>query len=299
LSLKNEYDQMQSLTTGNAIATTNLSASQSALDSIRTSAQSTLQGLTTWTAGTVATTSLQSLGSTSLQSLIASANATSGDQYVFGGINSSSAPLANYFSATSSGAQTAVDQAFQTTFGFAPTSPAASTISAAAMQNFLSGPFAAEFGGTNWTSNWSSASSTNASAEIAPGETISTSTNANEPGFQQLAQGYTMLSEFGGSDLSNSTQQVLASNALSLITQGTSSITTTEAGVGAALSQITQANSAMSSQMTILQTQIGNLDDVDANSVATQLSALTTQIETAYQLTAQLMKLSLAQYLPT
>ena len=55
----------------------------------------------------------------------------------------------------------------------------------------------------------------------------------------------------------------------------------------------------MSSQMTILQTQTGNLDDVDANSVATQLNTLTTQIETAYQVTAPLQKLSLAQYLPT
>ena len=64
-------------------------------------------------------------------------------------------------------------------------------------------------------------------------------------------------------------------------------------------SQVTQANAAMSSQMTILQTQVGNLDDVDANSVATQLNTLTTQIETAYQITAKLQELSLAQYLPT
>ena len=75
-------------------------------------------------------------------------------------------------------------------------------------------------------------------------------------------------------------------------------MTTTEAQVGSSLGQITQANAAMSSQMSILQTQVGNLDDVDPNSVATQLNTLTTQIETAYQLTAQLQKLSLAQYLP-
>jgi hypothetical protein len=38
---------------------------------------------------------------------------------------------------------------------------------------------------------------------------------------------------------------------------------------------------------------------VDANSVALQLNTLTTQLQTAYQLTAQLQKISLAQYLPT
>jgi flagellar hook-associated protein 3 FlgL len=54
----------------------------------------------------------------------------------------------------------------------------------------------------------------------------------------------------------------------------------------------------MSSQMTILQAQIGNLDNVDQYQVATQVNALTTQIQTAYQLTAQLQQLSLAKYLP-
>ncbi len=70
------------------------------------------------------------------------------------------------------------------------------------MQGFLSGPFAALFSGGAWSSDWSSASSTNTSAEIAPGQTVTISTNANEPAFQELAQAYTMLSEFGGSELS-------------------------------------------------------------------------------------------------
>ena len=298
LSLKNQYDQMQSLTTDNAIATTNLSAAQAALDTIRSGAQSTLQSLTTLTGVSDAASTLQTLGSTSLQALIGSANASSGDQYVFGGINSSTPPVTSYFSTPQSSAQAAVQQAFQTTFGFTTTSPLVSTITPAALQNFLTGPFAAEFSGANWSSNWSSASSTDTSAEVAPGETIATSTNANQPGFPQLAQGYTMLNEFGGLALSQSAQQVLVTTASSLVSQGVSSMTTTEAQVGSSLSQITQANAAMGSQMSILQTQVGNLDSVDPNSVATQLNTLTTQIETAYQLTAQLQKLSLAQYLP-
>jgi flagellar hook-associated protein 3 FlgL len=306
LSLKNQYDQMQSLTTDNAIATTNLSAAQAALDSIRSGAQTTLQSLTALTGVSDAASTLQTLGSTSLQALIGSANASSGDQYVFGGINSSTPPLTSYFSAPPSNAQNAVDQAFQSFFGFSTSSPSSliSTITPAQMQTFLTdptSPFAAEFAqgvGGNWNLNWSSASSTDTSAEIAPGETIATSTNANQPGFPQLVQAYTMLNEFGGLALSQSTQQVLVTTASSLVSQGVSSMTTTEAQVGSSLGQITQANAAMSSQMSILQTQVGNLDDVDANSVATQLNTLTTQIETAYQLTAQLQKLSLAQYLP-
>ena len=172
LSLKNQYDQMQSLTTDNAIATTNLSAAQAALDTIRSGAQSTLQSLTALTGVSDAASTLQTLGSTSLQALIGSANASSGEQYVFGGINSSTPPLTSYFSTPPSSAQSAVDQAFQTTFGFATTSPLVSTITPAALQNFLTGPFAAELSGTNWSSNWSSASSTDTSAEIGPGRRL-------------------------------------------------------------------------------------------------------------------------------
>jgi len=299
LSLKNEYDQLQTMTTDNGIATTNLSAAQAALDSIRSGAQGALTSLTGLTSVSDNASTLQTLGSTSLQALIGSANASSGQQYVFGGINSATAPLTAYFSTPPSSAQTAVDQAFQTAFGFPPSSPLASTITPTALQSFLDGPFAAQFSGANWTSNWSSASSTDTTAEIAPGESVATSSNTNQSGFQQLAQAYTMLNEFGGTALSQSAQQVLVSTATSLVTQGVNSMTATEAQVGASLGQITQANAAMGSQMTILQTQVGNLDDVDANSVATQLNTLTTQIETAYQLTAQLQKLSLAQYLPT
>ncbi|MGD0639667.1 MAG: flagellar hook-associated family protein [Roseiarcus sp.] len=300
LSLKNQNELMQTLTSGNGLVTTSLKTSQTALDSIRSSAQSVTQSLTSWTSTEVNSgATLQSVGANALQSLIATANSTANGQYVFGGINSSVAPIADYFSSTTSAAKTAIDAAFQTAFGCLPTDPAASAITASQMQSFLSGAFANEFSGANWTGNWSSASSVNTSAQIAPGETIDTSTNANQSGFQQLAQGYTMLAEFGGSQLSSAAQQAVASAANSMITQGTTSITETEAGVGATLQRVTDANSSMSSQMTILETQIGNLDNVDSAAIATKLNTLSTQLQTAYQLTAQLQKLSLAQYIPT
>jgi len=299
LSLRGQTELLQSLISANNVITTNLSTTQNALDSLRTNAQNTLQSLTTWSSGGNSDATLQTLGSGSLQQLISLANTASGDQYVFGGVNTGTPPLAAYSATPPSSAKSAIDSAFQSAFGVSPTDAAASTISASDIQNFLTGPFAAEFSGANWTSNWSAASSTNTSSAIAPGQTIDTSTNANQPGFKQLAQAYTMLTEFGGSQLSASAQEVVASTASSLISQGLSSLTGTEADVGAAQSEITQANSQMSSQLTILETQVGNLDNVNAAAVATQLNSLTTQIETAYQLTAQLQKISLAQYLPT
>jgi flagellar hook-associated protein 3 FlgL len=298
LSLKEQVGQLQALTSNNSIVSTSLSTAQSALSAISSSAQTTLNDLAAWAPSANSGPSLQNMGQSALQSLIASANATSGDQYVFGGINSAVAPMADYYSTPASAAKTAIDQAFETTFGVLPSDPAAANISASAMQSFLSGPFAALFEGASWSADWSQASSTNTSAEIAPGQTVTTSTNANEPGFQELAQAYAMLSEFGGSELSGSAQQAVATAASSLVSQGVDSMTNIQAGLGSTQSTVTNANSSMSSQLTILQQQVGNLDDINANSTAAQINSLTDQIQMAYELTSRLQELNLAQYLP-
>jgi flagellar hook-associated protein 3 FlgL len=138
LSLKEQVGLLQTLTTGNSVVSTSLSTAQSALSAIRSSAQTTLDDLATWTPSANSGASLQNMGQSALQSLIASTNATSGDQHVFGGDNSSVAPMADYFSTPTSAAKTAIDQAFQATFGALPSDPAAANISASAMQSFLS-----------------------------------------------------------------------------------------------------------------------------------------------------------------
>jgi flagellar hook-associated protein 3 FlgL len=298
LSLKEQVGLLQTLTSGNSVVLTNMSTAQNALSATQKSAQTTLDNLAAWTPVGDSGPSLQNMGQSALQSLISRANTTSGDQYVFGGINSAVAPMADYYSTPTSAAKTAIDQAFQTTFGVLPSDPGAANISASAMQSFLSGPFAALFQGASWSADWSSASSVNTSAEIAPGQTVTTSTNANQRGFQQLAQAYTMLSEFGGSALSSDAQQAVATAAASLVSQGVDSMINVQAGLGSSQSAVTNANSSMSSQLTILQGQIGNLDNVNPTTTAAQISSLTNQIQMAYELTARLQRLNLAQYLP-
>jgi flagellar hook-associated protein 3 FlgL len=298
LSLKEQVGLLQTLTTGNSLVSTSLSTAQSALSAIQSNAQTTLNNLAAWTPNGDLSASLQNMGQSALQSLISGVNTTSGDQYVFGGINSAVAPMADYYSTPASTAKTAIDNAFQTAFGVLPSDPAAADISASDMQSFLSGPFAALFEGASWGADWSSASSVNTSATIAPGQTVTTSTNANQPGFQQLTQAYAMLSEFGGSALSDDARQAVATAAASLVSQGIDSTINTQAALGSSQSAVTGANNSMSSQLTILQGQLSNLDNVNATATAAQISSLTNQIQMAYELTARLQQLNLAQYLP-
>ena len=98
LSLKEQVSLIQTFTSGNSLVSTNLATAQNALSAIGASAQTAMSALTVWTPSANSGATLQTTGQSALQALIASTNATSGDQYVFGGINSSVAPMADYYS---------------------------------------------------------------------------------------------------------------------------------------------------------------------------------------------------------
>lgn len=298
LSLREQSDRLTTLTASNSLVSTNLTSTQDVLTSISQSAQSVINQLAGWNAASSSASTLQSQGASALQELTSNVNTASNGQYLFGGQNSGVAPMADYFSTPTSAAKTAIDSAFQTAFGISPSNSSASSISPSSLQDFLNGSFAALFQGSSWSADWSSASNTNASSEIAPGQSVTVTTSANQPGIQALAQAYAMISELAGTSLSSSAQQVVASTAASWISQGMSDITSTQATIGTVQQRISDANSLMSSQQTLLQTQIGNLDNVNASEIATNINTLSTQLQAAYELTAQLQKLSLAQYLP-
>jgi Bacterial flagellin N-terminal helical region len=82
LSLKEQVQLLQALTAGNSVVSTNLSTAQNALSSIASSAQSTMSDLIAWTPDANSGATLQTMGQSALQGLIASTNTTSGDQYV-------------------------------------------------------------------------------------------------------------------------------------------------------------------------------------------------------------------------
>jgi flagellar hook-associated protein 3 FlgL len=294
ISLQNENGLLQTYTTTNSALATSLSTTQSALDTIRTNAQNAIDSLTQWNGEADTGSELQTLGSSGLQSLIATTNTSVNGQYVFGGINSATPPMNAY--TTGSTAQSAIQSAFASYLSSLPAT--AATITATQMQTFLASPaLTSQFQNPAWSANWSSASATNVTSNISPTESITSTTSANQPAFQQLAQGYTLLSEFTGTSVNSAALQVVANQASGLINQALTSLTTTEATIGAAQQRVTDANTNMSAQMTILQTQINNLDSVNLYQTSTLVSSLTTQIQTAYSLTAALQKLSLVNYI--
>ena len=292
LALRSQADTLTNLQSTNSILGTALTTSQNALTNISSDAQTFMNTLiTAQSTGDVSALAIQA--QSFLDAFTSYSNQTSAGAYVFGGTNSSVAPMASYSGAP----QTAVANAFQTAFGFPQSSSQASTISTSSMQSFMSGAFAGLFADPSWSTTWSKASSTPTSAVIAPGQSVTTSATAYGNAFRQLASAYTSIADLGINNLNSSTQQTVISSALQQVSGAIQSITDMQSKLGFSQSQITSANKALQTQVTTINNTVGQLDGVDPYQAAENLSNLTTQLETAYSLTSRISKLGLVNYL--
>lgn len=299
ISLHQQMADLAAISSSNSLVTNQLDTASAALTNLQTSTQSMLASLISAQAGTpgsTAATSVAQSAAAALDSFTSTMNSASAGQYVFGGINTGVAPIAAYVQTPASAAQSAVATAFQSTFGFPTTSASVSSITGAQMTTFLTGPFAGLFTGSNWT-NWSSASSTALTNRIGVSETTTTSISANQPAFQNTAQALTMVSEFAGLNLSAGAYSALLTTASTVMSAANNGLIQAGATIGGMQNQVTQANSAISLQQNLLTTQINANEDVNSYQVATQVSNLSTQLQTAYSLTAQIHKLSLVNFL--
>jgi flagellar hook-associated protein 3 FlgL len=229
------------------------------------------------------------------QDLISALNVSYNGSYLFGGINTQTAPIANY--AAGSTSKAANDAAFVAAFGFSQTSPSVSTITPAQMQTFLNGSFDAQYTSPNWNTNWSSASNQVLSSRISTTEIANTSVSANDPSFRNLAEAYTMISDLGTTNLSQATFQVVVDKAISLVSSGTSNLAILGGSVGSIQQRVTSATNKLTMQRDILDQQIVNMEKVDPTVASVRVNTLQNQIETALALTARLQKISLINYL--
>jgi flagellar hook-associated protein 3 FlgL len=296
ISLQAENSYLQTITDTNQTVSTRLSTTQTILGNLRTNAQDLLNSLIENNGSASNASAIQAAGQSDLQNLISSLNSTLSGDYIFGGTNTSKQPITDYY-APSAANKSAVANAFLAAFGMSQDNAGVSSISGANMQSFLDNQFAPLFQGSNWTTNWSSASSQTLTNQISGSQTVSTSISANNTAFQQLTQAYTMIADLGTRNLSSSAYQAVTMTAQGLLASAVSDLTDLQASVGLVQSDISNASNQMSLQMNILSTQIGNLENVNTYDVSTRLTDLQTQIETSYALTSQLQQLSLVKYL--
>ena len=175
--------------------------------------------------------------------------------------------------------------------------PGVAGISKADLQNFLDTTFSGLFGDAAWSGTWSSASDQNMRSRISASQTVDTSTNANQQAFRKLASAYTMVADLGVDGLNDDAFQAVADKAAKLVGEAIQDLTQQRAILGITQKQVADANDAMKAQTSILNQHIVSLEAVDPAEASTRLSALMTQIETSYAMTARIQQLSLLKYL--
>jgi flagellar hook-associated protein 3 FlgL len=296
VSLESQKDALDTISSSNQLALTRLGTTQTILDQMQNAAQNLMNDLISDDGSTTNAGTIQSLAKTGLDAFIGQLNSTISGDFIFGGINSSTKPVTDYFGSSSANKQ-AVDDAFVAKFGMSQTDPGVGSISAADMQDFLDTQFSSLFQASSWTSDWSSASDEPLAQKISPSQWTNTSITASAAPFRQLAEAYTMLADLGTTQLSKETLSVVTTSARDLLGSAISGLVRLHTNAGIAQSTIEDSNQQMQIQFGLLDTQVNGLTNVDPYEVSTRISELQTQLETSYSLTSKISQLSLVNYL--
>ncbi len=294
-SLRSDYARVLNLIDTNAIVTGRLDATQQGITNLTSDANTFMQQLLAarGTAGgaSVVTPSAQ----TNMASLVDTMNTTLNGQYLFAGINTAVPPMSSY---PGSPAQTAVDTAFQAFFTFPQSNTTAvAGITAAQMQTFITTKLDPMFQLPAWNPTWSTASSQNTTSRISTTQTVATSTNANDPGFRDLAEAYTMVLSLGGSSLGQAAFQTVIDNAVGKLGSAVYNMSLNGGQLGTSQQQIKDANDRMSIQKDLYNSQINKMEAVDPTEASVRVTSLQSQIEMSLSLTSQLHKLNLVDFL--
>jgi flagellar hook-associated protein 3 FlgL len=298
LSLRQDHARLKTIVDTNSVVSTRLSSTQAGLKQLSDDAKlfvSQLIGARNTDSGP---TVVQNQAKAALTSFTNALNTALDGAYLFAGINADVKPVTDYFATPTAANKQAVADAFAAAFGTTAGDPANEGITAADMQAFLDGPFADLFADPDWTTNWSAASDQNVKSRISTSELIETSTNANHIGVRKLAMAYTMVADLGLGSLNEAAYQAVVDTATRLAGEAVQDLASEQSRLGTAQERVANANDRMSIQIDILTNHIGLLEGVDPFEASTRVSALMTQVETAYAMTARIQNLSLLKYLP-
>lgn len=222
---------------------------------------------------------------------------TSGGAYLFGGTNSSVAPVNDYLAEPPGTGRATVVAAFASEFGFPPDDPQAAAIQPAAMDAYLNGTFAQLFADPQWQATFSTAGEAPMRSRIAPGEIVEMPVTANSSGIRGLVSALSAVIDSSAGTLNAAAFASLASHVAKSAGEAAAELADMQSTAGIVQERVTRAGERLALQRTVLEKAVGELEAVDVAEASTRLTLLMTKLETSYALTARLQKLSLLTYL--
>lgn len=295
VTLARDITRLNGLIDSNALASSRLSGTQDALGQLIERGETLRLTLSSAYAGNSTNSVVQTDAGALLSTISSVLNSSMNGDYLFAGINTDVQPIAD-FSDPSAANRIAFNQAFQTHFGFSQTDPAAAGIIDTDMQAFIDTVVEPMFLGAGWDA-WSSATDQPIVSRIALSETAATSVSANEMGARKLAMAAVIASELLVPGLNVGSSSVIVERSLTLVSEGVAELTDLQARTGITEARVKAASERIALQVDLFEAAIGDLEGVDPYEAATRVSALTTQLETSYALTARIQQLSLLNFL--
>lgn len=297
VSLRQALTLNESILQSNALAASRLDASQAALTDVATTVQGVLDALVGLSDGMTSGAATVAQAKAALGSLTSSLNAELAGVQLFSGDDAARPSLVEFYADAGSPARTSIEAAFVGAFGVFPDDPAVAAISSSQMSSFLDGAFAAQFADPAWGTNWSGASSTNASSRIAAGESIEISANANEAPFRKFAQAYSMMAELGGVGLNLGAFKAIAERATALVGSAIVEVDTIRARLGTSQERVKSADDRLAIAGRIMTNALNKAETIDPYQAAVTVNTIMNQLQASYSATARIQQLSILNYL--
>ncbi|KQQ38179.1 hypothetical protein ASG19_03705 [Rhizobium sp. Leaf306] len=285
-----ESSRLQAIIDSNSLTNQRMDSSQLAMEQMSDSGQTLLDSLVALS-GSSDKTSLQVSADTAtsvLENFVSYANVSVNGEYLFSGINTDAAPLDDSFITDLKDDFNTQFSSFMSANGIS----SASDISSSQMATFLE-DYTSSF---DW-SGWTNASDTKMTGRVSTSETVTTSTSLNADGFKNLVLGSLITSQLATAGLSADALNKVNATVTNLAGLSVSGIDAERSSMGLSQERVEKANTAMSAQMDIINTQLTDLVGVDTYDASVRLNTLLTQVETSYTITSKIQGLSLVNYL--
>ncbi|MBB4348650.1 MULTISPECIES: flagellar hook-associated family protein [Rhizobiaceae] len=290
LDYSRESSRLQSVIDANSFAETRMEGSQLALTNISDAGQTLLDALTALSGNSDVNSLKVSADSAMsvLENFVSYANTAVNGEYLFSGISTDVQTFDDDFIANVTDDFNTAFTNFRTANGIA----SAGDVTAGQMTQFLS-DYETSF---NWAS-WTNASDTVMTTRISSSETVATSTSANSEGFKNLVLASVVASQLSNAGLGSGALSVVSQKATQYAGTAISGVTAQQSALGLSQERIDKANTYMSNQIKIIDTQLTGLVGVDTEEASVRLSTLLNQVETSYSITSRILGMSLADYL--
>lgn len=228
-----------------------------------------------------------------LDVLQATLNSSHDNQFIFGGLNSGTRPIADY----SGTPRNSIIAAFEEEFGFPPDDPAASTLGASEIDAFIDGRFQALFENASWATTWSSATDEIPSTRLGSAGKIEVSCSIHAGFAQKMAAAFSMIDVIAESRLGQAALQATIDRSLVLIGEAESSIIMEQSRIGTGERRLKDAIIELEARRDHFTSSISALEGIDSYEAAARVNRLITELEASYALTARISKMSLLSYL--